>query len=134
MSFRVKDKQLLKNYSKIWKKVEKLLNIYFESKPVYGDDDKYIKTKIEIYVKNTITNFHNKKIPKAKILCKCLSIIMVDSVIKANKKNYPKILLEECKYIQEKIKTENYIDEDLENSESDGNSNDETKSDIDNEK
>ena len=134
MSFRVKDKQLLKNYSKIWKKVEKLLNIYFESKPVYGDDDKYIKTKIEIYVKNTITNFHNKKIHKEKILCKCLSIIMVDSVIKANKKNYPKILLEECKYIQEKIKTENYIDEDLENSESDGNSNDETKSDIDNEK
>ena len=134
MSFRVKDKQLLKNYSKIWKKVEKLLNIDFESKPVYGDDDKYIKTKIEIYVKNTITNFHNKKIPKEKILCKCLSIIMVDSVIKANKKNYPKILLEECEYIQEKIKTENYIDEDLENSESDGNSNDETKSDIDNEK
>ena len=58
---------------------------------------------------------------------------MVDSVIKANKKNYPKILLEECKYIQEKIKTENYIDEDLENSESDSNSNDETESDIDSE-
>ena len=134
MSFGVKDKQLLKNYSKIWKNVENLLNIDFESKPVYGDGDKYIKTKIEIYAKNTITNFHNKKIPKEKILCKCLSIIMVDSVIKANKKNYPKILLEECKYIQEKIKTENYIDEDLENSESDGNSNDETKSDIDNEK
>ena len=34
--------------------------------------------------------------------------------------------------MQEKIKTENYIDEDLENSESDGNSNDETESDIDN--
>ena len=134
MSFGVKDKQLLKNYSKIWKNVENLLNIDFESKPVYGDGDKYIKTKIEIYAKNTITNFHNKKIPKEKILCKCLSIIMVDSVIKANKKYYPHILLEECKYIQEKIKTENYINEDLENSESDGNSNDETESDIDNEK
>ena len=134
MSFRVKDKQLLKNYSKIWKKVEKLLNIYFESKPVYGDDDKYIKTKIKAYEKSIITNFHNKKMPKEKASCKCLSIIMIDSVIKANKKYYPQILLEECKYIQEKIKTENYIDEDLENSESDGNSNDETKSDIDNEK
>ena len=134
MSFGVKDKQLLKNYSKIWKNVENLLNIDFESKPVYGDGDKYIKTKIEIYEKNTITNFHNKKIPKEKILCKCLSIIMVDSVIKANKKYYPQILLEECKYIQEKIKTENYINEDLENNESDGNSNDETESDIDNEK
>ena len=58
---------------------------------------------------------------------------MIDSVIKANKKYYPQTLLEECKYIQEKIKTENYIDKDLENSESDSNSNDETESDIDNE-
>ena len=71
--------------------------------------------------------------PKQKMPFKCLSIIMINSVIKANKKCYPQILLEECKYIQEKIKTENYIDEDLENSESDSNSNDETESDIDNE-
>ena len=134
MSFRVKDKQLLKNYSKIWKKeVENLLNIDFESRSVYGDDDKYIKTKMKIYAKNTITNFHNKKMPKEKIPCKCLSIIMIDSVIKANKKYYPQILLEECKYIQKKIKTENNIDEDVENSESDGNFNDEIESDNDNE-
>ena len=59
---------------------------------------------------------------------------MIDSVIKANKKNYLQILLEECKYMQEKIKTENYIDEDLENSKSDSNSNDDgTESDIDSE-
>ena len=45
MSFRVDNKQLLKNYNKIWEKVEKLMRIDFESKPVYGDDDKYIKTK-----------------------------------------------------------------------------------------
>ena len=97
-SFRVKDKQLLKNYSKIWKKVEKLLNIDFESKSVYGDDDKYIKTKIKIYAKNTITNFHNKKMPKEKIPCKCLSIKVVDSVIKANKKYYPQILISSNMY------------------------------------
>ena len=115
------------------KKVENLLNIDFESKSVYGDDDKHIKTKIKIYAKNAITNFYNKKMPKEKIPCKCLSIIMIDSVIKANKKYYPQILLEECKYIQEKIKTENYFDEDLENSESDSNFNDEIESDNDNE-
>ena len=69
---------------------------------------------------------------KEKGPCKCLSIIMLDSVIKANKKYYPQTLLEECKYVQEKIKTENYIDEDLEKSESDSDSNDETESDIDN--
>ena len=109
------------------------MKIDFESKPVYGDDDKYIKTKIKTYEKSIITNFHNKKTPKEKASCKCLSIIMIDSVIKANKKYYPQTLLEECKYIQEKIKTENYIDEDLENSESNSNFNDETESDIDNE-
>ena len=94
MSFRVKDKQLLKNYNKIWEKIEKLMKIDFESKPVYGDDDKYIKTKIKTYEKSIITNFHNKKTPKEKASCKCLSIIMIDSVIKANKKYYPQPLLE----------------------------------------
>ena len=46
MSFKVNNKQLLKNYNEIWEKVEKLMRIDFESKPVYGDDEKYIKTKI----------------------------------------------------------------------------------------
>ena len=85
MSFRGKNKQLLKNYNKIWEKVEKLLNIDFESKLVYGDDDKYVKTKIKIYADSIITNFHKKEIPKEKAPCKCLSIIMLDSVIRANK-------------------------------------------------
>ena len=52
--------------------------------------------------------------PKEKAPCKCLSIIMIDSVIKANKKYYPQTLSEECKYVQEKIKIENYINEDYE--------------------
>ena len=85
MSFRANNKQLLKNYNKIWEKVEKLMRIDFESKPVYGDDDKYIKAKIKLYADNMITNFHNKKMPKEKAPCKCLPIIMLDSVIKANK-------------------------------------------------
>ena len=54
-------------------------------------------------------------------------------VIKTNKKYYPQILLEECKYIQEKIKIVNYIDEDLIDSESDDSPNDEAESDIGNE-
>ena len=57
---------------------------------------------------------------------------MLGSVIKANRKYYPQVLLEEWKYLKENIKTENYIDEDLEKSESDSDSNDETESDIDN--
>ena len=57
---------------------------------------------------------------------------MADSVIKANKKYYPQTFLEEWTNVQEKIKIENHIDEDLEKSESDSDSNDETESDIDN--
>ena len=82
-----------------------------------------------------ITNFQSKKMPKEKAPCPCLSIIsiMLDSVIKAKKKYYSQTLLEECEYEQEKIKTENFID-DLEKSssdESDNASKDETELDND---
>ena len=65
MSFKAIDKQLSKNYNRIWEKAEKLLKIVFESQPVSGDDDdKYIKTKIKIYAGSMIINFHNKKMAK----------------------------------------------------------------------
>ena len=57
MSLKVKDKQLLKNYNKMWKKIERLISIDFDSKPTYSDDDKYIKTKIKIYEDSITTNF-----------------------------------------------------------------------------
>ena len=98
MSFKISDKLLLKNSNEIWKRVEKLLKIEFDSKPVYGDNHKYLKTKIKIYAGSMITNFQSKKIPKEKAPCKCLLIIMLDSVIKAKKKYHPQTLLEECKY------------------------------------
>ena len=57
---------------------------------------------------------------------------MLGSVIKANKKYCRQILLEECKYVQKKTNIENHIDDDLEKSESDSDTNDETESDVDN--
>ena len=131
ISFKISDKQLLKKYYQIQKRIEKLLEIKFDSKPVYGDDEKYITTKLKTYGDSVIANFHDKKIPKEKSPCKCLSIIMLDSVIEAKKKYYPQTLLEECKYEQERIKIENLIDDDLEKSDSDE-SDSETES-IDNE-
>ena len=53
---------------------------------------------------------------------------MLDCVIEAKKKYYPKTLLEECKYETKKIKMESFISDDLEKS----HSNDETESDSDN--
>ena len=37
------------------------MEIKFDSKPVYGGDEKYIKTKIKKYGDSVIANFHGKK-------------------------------------------------------------------------
>ena len=110
------------------------MKIDFNTKTTYGDDDKYIKTKIKTYKDNITTNFHNKmelkKVPEEKISHKCLSIIILDSILYAYEKYYPQIFLEECKYVKENKKTKNYIDNELK-SESDSDS--DNYSDIDKE-
>ena len=40
MSLMIKDIQVLKNDNKIWKKIEKLMKIDFNTKTTYGDNDK----------------------------------------------------------------------------------------------
>ena len=116
------------------KKIAKLMKIDFNTKTTYGDDDKYIKTKIKTYKDSITTNFYNKngseKIPEEKVPHKCLSIIVLDSVIYAFEKYYPQIFLEECKYAKENIKTRNYVDEELK-SESDIDTNTNTDNDVD---
>ena len=56
MSFKVGDNKLLKKYN--------LMNIEFDSEPVYGDNHKYMKTKIKMYEDRVNTNFQGKKVPK----------------------------------------------------------------------
>ena len=52
------------------------MKIDFNIKTTYGDDDKYIKTKIKTYEDNITTNFYNKKgskkEPEEKTPHKCL--------------------------------------------------------------
>ena len=102
----------------IWKKIKKLMKIGFNTKTTYGDDgDKNIKTRTKTYKNSTNTNLYNKngskKIPEEKVPHKCLSIIILDSIIYANEKYHPQTFLEECKYAKENIKAKNYIDEEL---------------------
>ena len=134
MSFKVGDNKLLKKYNKIWKKICNIMNIEFDSDPVYGDGDKYIKTKIKLDRDNVGTNFQGKKIPKENASYKCLSLIMLNSVIRVNKKYYPQTLLEECNYVIRKNKMENLISDDLDLSsfdESDNQSDNETDNESD---
>ena len=117
MSLKVKYKKFLKNYNKIWAKIEKLMGKDFNTKPTYGDDDKYIKTKIKAYEGNITTSFYNKKgsknLPEEKVPHKYWSIIILDSIFYAYEKYHPQIFLEECKYAKENMKTKYYIDKEL---------------------
>ena len=98
MSFMVSDKKLLQRHTIIWEKRSSLVKKEFDSEPVYGDNDKYIKTKIKSYGDKINTNIQGKKIPKENTSYKSLSLIMLDSIIRVNKKHYPQTLLEEYKY------------------------------------
>ena len=71
MSFKVRDNKLLKKNTKIWERVDNLMNIKFDSEPVDGDNDKYIKTKIKLYGNKISTNFSGKKIPEENASSKC---------------------------------------------------------------
>ena len=132
ISLKVKCKQVLKNYNKIWKKIESLRSIDFDSKPTY--DDKYMKKK-RTFEDSIITNFNDKKISEEKIPCTCISIIMLDSVLYACEMYHRQTYLEECKYKQQQQEKQqkqqqqkNYVDEELK---SERDSNAETKSDTD---
>ena len=120
------------------KKVQNLLNIKFDSELVYGDNDKYINTKIKIYVNDVNTSFQGKKVQKENAPNKkCLILIILDSAVEVQKKYYPQTFLEECNYKTKKTKMENLINDKLEGSSSDyetenvsdNDSNDETESD-----
>ena len=45
MFFKVHNNRHLKEYTKVWEIVSSLMNIEFDSEPVYGDNDRYIKAK-----------------------------------------------------------------------------------------
>ena len=83
MSLMAEKEQLLENYKKIWKKIKRLMGIDFESKATYND--KYINTKIKTYKDSITTNFYDKtgfkEVPAEKVPHKCLSIIILDSVL-----------------------------------------------------
>ena len=127
MSFKVSDKKLLKKCNKIWERVGNLLNIEFDSEPVYGDVDKYIKTKIKMYGDRVNTNFQSKKVPEENASYKCILLIILDSVIRVNKRYYPQTLLEECKHAIRKNKMENLINNDLSLSSTDNESDNESE-------
>ena len=80
--------------------------------PVY--DEKYMKAKVREFNGVIKTNFLGDKIPKESMHYTCIACITIDSVMRMEKKNYPQVYLEECKYKPKKIKMTKFIDTELE--------------------
>ena len=80
--------------------------------PVY--DEKYVKAKVREFNGVIKTNFLGDEIPKESMYYTCIACITNDSVMRMEKKNYPQVYLEECKYRMKKTKMTKFIEAELE--------------------
>ena len=98
MSFMVKDDNALDKYNNISDKIKEKVNIKFHSMPVY--DETYIKAKARQFDGKIKINFLGDEVQKENMHYTCIACITIDCVMRMNKKNYPQVYLEECKYRQ----------------------------------
>ena len=118
MSFLIKDSEVWEKYKEIWNVIKNKLNITFRSQPIY--ENKYFKAKVREFDGIIKTNFLGNNLPKENTYYTCIACITVDSVLRMNKKKYPQVYLEECKYKIKKIHTPRFTNTELQtDSESD---------------
>ena len=112
MSFVTDDEKIYKKYNEIWEVIRNLLKIDFTLNPVR--DDIYLVAKLKIFNKINRTTFNNNNyIPMEKNHYICIPVIDIDSVLKIDKRAYPRAYLEQCKYKLKKRKIVNYIDDEV---------------------
>ena len=112
MSLLIKNSEVWEKYEEIWDLIKNKLGIKFHSEPIY--ENKYLKAKVREFDGNIKTNFLGNDLPKENTYYTCIACITIDSVLKMNKKNYPQVYLEECKYKVKKINTPRFINIELE--------------------
>ena len=118
MPFLIKNDEVWQKYEDIWIVIKNKLNIKFHSQLIY--ENKYLKAKVREFNGSIKTNFLGNNVPEENTYYTCIACITYDSVLKMNKKNYPQVCLEECKYKVKKINTSRFIKTELElDSESD---------------
>ena len=109
MSFKIEEESVYLKYREIWHKIKGFLNAKFHSHPIY--DEKYIKTKVKTFNNSINTLFSGDEIPKERIRHVCISAVCIDSVLRIDKKHYPQVYLEQCKYKIRKRELVNFIDD-----------------------
>ena len=65
------------------------------------------------------TPFSGDEIPKERNHYVCIAATYIDSVLRVDKKNYPQVYLEQCKYKMKKRKLVDFIDDELDLTSSD---------------
>ena len=83
-----------------------LSGVKLSSDSIY--DGSYIKTKVKTFSEVIKTLFHGSEIPKERVEYACISCISIDSVLRVDKKYYPQVYLEQCKYKIKKRNEESY--------------------------
>ena len=110
MSFKIDDDEVHIKYNQIWNKIKELLgSVKLYSEPIY--DDSYIKTKVKTFSDIIKTFFDWDEIPKERVEYACIACISIDSLLKVDKKNYPQVYLEQCKYKIKQRETKSFIDD-----------------------
>ena len=111
MSFLIKNEEVGEQYEQIWDAIKNKLGIKLHIKPIY--ENKYLKTKAREHDGAIKTNFLGNGISKINMHYTWVACITIDSVIRMNKKNYPQVYLEECKYKVKKIQMTRFTNTEL---------------------
>ena len=111
MSFLIKNEEVGEQYEQIWDAIKNKLGIKLHIKPIY--ENKYLKTKAREHDGAIKTNFLGNGISKINMHYTWVACITIDSVIRMNKKDYPQVYLEECKYKIKKIQMTRFTNTEL---------------------
>ena len=84
MSFFIKDDDVSDKYNEISNKIKEKINIKFHSEPI--SDKKYIKAKQREYDRVIKKSFLGNKVRKENIPYTCIACLMIDSVVRMDKK------------------------------------------------
>ena len=109
--FLIKDDGVEEKYNQIWDLIKNKLEINFHSAPVH--DEKYLKTKVKEYEGMIKTNFLNNSMLKENMVYTSIACITIGSVMKTDKKYFPQVYLEECKYRLKKKQLSRFINTEL---------------------
>ena len=111
MSFKIENASVYLKYTEIWNKIKNSLSVKFHSQLIY--DDKYIETNVKTFNSMINTLSSGNEIPKEKDNYICIAAIDIDSVLIVDKKNYPQVYLEQCKYKIKGRKPVDFIDDEV---------------------